>query len=239
MRNILSFILDQLQKYKRNLFLNSDSITISSMVYQGENMLVIKSKIQDGCRILLNRSDLLRLQDLEWSILETIERKTKIVKPLVKQQINQIALYLKTNTEVETRTFEDMTNCVKSINNIFISTHVNDYNFTSQFQCMSEFFTNLQILKFNTLTNKWDNIINTCNIKFVHGWLVSIAGLLRLHTNLSNENNKVQTIYTNRLNQDCLENFFGITRSQNGSCINPTPIQFQRTFKKLFCLNYF
>ncbi|KAE9523204.1 hypothetical protein AGLY_016437 [Aphis glycines] len=134
MGNILSFILEKPQKYKRNLFLDSDSITISSMVYQGENMLIIESKIQDGCRILLNRNDLLKLQDLEWSIFEIIERKTKIVKPLVIQQINQIASYLKTNTKVETRTLEDMTNRVKSINNIFIATHVNDYNFTSQLQ---------------------------------------------------------------------------------------------------------
>ncbi|KAE9543512.1 hypothetical protein AGLY_002312 [Aphis glycines] len=127
MRNILSFILDQPQKYKQ-----SDSITISSMVYQEENMLVIESKIQDGCRILLNRNDLLRLQDLEWSIFEIIERKTKNVKPLVEQQINQIVLYLKTNTKVETRTLEDMKNHVKSINNVFIATHINDYNFTSR-----------------------------------------------------------------------------------------------------------
>ncbi|KAF0696172.1 Uncharacterized protein FWK35_00037222 [Aphis craccivora] len=54
-------------------------LTISSILNQGENVLVIESKIQDGCRIriLLNRSDLLKLQDLEWSIFETIERKPK------------------------------------------------------------------------------------------------------------------------------------------------------------------
>ncbi|CAI6353484.1 unnamed protein product [Macrosiphum euphorbiae] len=104
---------------------------------------------------------------------------------------------------------------------------------------MSEYFSNLKILKLNTITNTWDNVINTYNIMFVHGWLVSIAGLLRLHSNLSKENNKVQTIYTSKLNQYCLENFFGIIRTQNGNCINPTPIQFKRTFKKLFSLNYF
>jgi len=46
-------------------------------------------------------------------------------------------------------------------------------------------------------------------------------------------------LYTNRTNQDSLENFFGTSRIQNGNCINPTPIQFQRTFKKLFSLNVF
>lgn len=46
-------------------------------------------------------------------------------------------------------------------------------------------------------------------------------------------------MYTRRLNQDPLENFFGKIRQQNGNCRNPTPIQFQRSFKKLFCLGYF
>lgn len=137
MGNILSFILDQPQKYKRNLFLDSDSMSISSLVYQGENMLVIESKIQDGCRILLNRSDLLQLQYLEWTIFETVERKTKIIKPLVIQQINQIAAYLKSSVELASRSLEEMTNHVKSINNVFISSHVigiTDYNFTSELQ---------------------------------------------------------------------------------------------------------
>lgn len=66
----------KLQKYKINLFLDSNSITICSMVYQGENMLVIESKIQDGCRILLNCNDLLKLQDLEWSIFEKEKLKS-------------------------------------------------------------------------------------------------------------------------------------------------------------------
>ncbi|KAF0731653.1 Uncharacterized protein FWK35_00025845 [Aphis craccivora] len=134
MGNILSFILEKPQKYKRSLFLDTDSVTISSMVYQGENMLVMESKIQDGCCILLNRSDLLKLQDLEWTVFDIIDRKTKIVKPLIIQQINQIASYLKRNIEVVTRTLEDMTNCVKSINNIFITSYVIGDNFTSQLQ---------------------------------------------------------------------------------------------------------
>ncbi|KAL4134767.1 hypothetical protein QTP88_006482 [Uroleucon formosanum] len=41
MGNILSFILELPQKYKRNLFLETEIISLSSMVYQGENMLVV------------------------------------------------------------------------------------------------------------------------------------------------------------------------------------------------------
>lgn len=43
---------------------------------------------------------------------------------------------------------------------------------------------------------------------------------------------------TKRFNTDCIENFFGAIRQQGGSSINPTPIQFERAFKKLFCQSY-
>jgi len=46
-------------------------------------------------------------------------------------------------------------------------------------------------------------------------------------------------LFTNRLNQDCLENLFGNFRQQNGNNQNPTPIQFLWSFKKLFFINYF
>jgi len=52
MGNILSFILEQPVKYKRNLFLETDSISMSSMVFQSENIFVLESKIQDGYRVL-------------------------------------------------------------------------------------------------------------------------------------------------------------------------------------------
>ncbi|CAH1726140.1 unnamed protein product [Aphis gossypii] len=61
MGNILSFVLDVPQKYNRNLFLETEIISLSSMVYQGENMLVIESKTVNGCRVLLNRTDLIKL----------------------------------------------------------------------------------------------------------------------------------------------------------------------------------
>ncbi|XP_060876550.1 uncharacterized protein LOC132949590 [Metopolophium dirhodum] len=135
MGNILSFILDQPEKYKRKLFLETDSISLSSMVYQSENTLVIESKIQDGCRVLLNRTDLLLLQDLESTISEIIDRKSIIIKPIVIHQIDLIASFLKTNSMLKHSTLEIMRNRVRNVNNDFISIHVigeNDYIFTSQ-----------------------------------------------------------------------------------------------------------
>jgi hypothetical protein len=75
MGNILSFILNIPQSYKRMTFLDTDSYKISTMVYSGSNVLVIESKDIDGCRVLLNRKDLIRLQELEWCITENINEK--------------------------------------------------------------------------------------------------------------------------------------------------------------------
>lgn len=74
----------------------------------------------------------------------------------------------------------------------------------------------------------------TNKMKFITGFQISINSLLNLWSYLQSK--KATFLFTRRLNQDCLENFFGIVRQQNANCVNPTPIQFKRTFKKLFCV---
>jgi len=53
------------------------------MVYSGENVLMIEANNCEGCRILLNRADLIQLQYLEYSIVETLVRKEVFTTPLV------------------------------------------------------------------------------------------------------------------------------------------------------------
>jgi hypothetical protein len=60
---------------------------------------------------------------------------------------------------------------------------------------------------------------------------------MQLWNNLKQEGFKF--LYTRRISQDCLENFFGSIRQQNGNSINPTAVQFRRSFRKLFLLTYF
>ena len=43
---------------------------------------------------------------------------------------------------------------------------------------------------------------------------------------------------TRKVNQDCLENFFGNTRRQGGNCINPSPKMFEKSFCKICCQNF-
>lgn len=48
----------------------------------------------------------------------------------------------------------------------------------------------------------------------------------------------VKYLFTRRLNQNPLENFFGKVRSMNDNAFNPTSIQFYFTFRKLFAIQY-
>lgn len=137
MGNILSFILDIPQKYKRNLFLETENISLSSMVYQGENMLVIESKAQAGCRVLLNRADLIKLQYLEWLIHETVARKSTIIRPLVVKQFEIMGNYLDhefTKVETPPKNIDEMIIFIKNLNDdkIIGSTPKEDMNYISQ-----------------------------------------------------------------------------------------------------------
>ncbi|KAL4098320.1 hypothetical protein QTP88_022954 [Uroleucon formosanum] len=64
------------------------------MVYGGENVLVIETKTQEGCRVLLNRADIIRLQYLESRIFESIVRKEEYSAPLIIKQSEEFATYI-------------------------------------------------------------------------------------------------------------------------------------------------
>jgi len=98
---------------------------------------------------------------------------------------------------------------------------------------MTEMFTNLKVI------NKKNNTDVTNRAKFINGWLVSISGLQMLFKSLNPTQDKSYQMSTGRLNQDCLENLFGVFRQQNGNNTNPTPIKFIQSFEKIFCLQYF
>ena len=78
-------------------------------------------------------------------------------------------------------------------------------------------------------------------IKCIQGWKTTINTVIQLWKKLSvGDGASKQPIFlmTRRLNQDCLENFFGYIRHRNNNCDRPTSIQFQRAFRRLFCQLY-
>lgn len=76
------------------------------------------------------------------------------------------------------------------------------------------------------------NINITNKIKFINSLKVSINSTLGLFQYLKT-NAGFDYLFTKKLNQDCLENHFGQIRRANANCVNPSPVQFQRTFRKL------
>jgi len=65
------------------------------MVYvKGKICLSSNQKNQAGCRVLLNRVDLMKLQYLECTVFETITRKSAIVRPAVLKQFETMSNYL-------------------------------------------------------------------------------------------------------------------------------------------------
>jgi len=88
--NILSFIKDRPHKFKKILFLENNSISITNTAYRGRNMLAFNSKIRKGYRVLLSRTDLLTLQDLERSIYESINTKSIKFRSMILEQFDTI-----------------------------------------------------------------------------------------------------------------------------------------------------
>jgi len=90
---ILAFVLDKPQKCRRTTFFDNEAYKLSCMTHKGESMLVIESKFHIGCRVLLNRADLMQLQNLECAIRETIERKREYTCFILKQ-VEELVVYL-------------------------------------------------------------------------------------------------------------------------------------------------
>ncbi|KAE9533160.1 hypothetical protein AGLY_009588 [Aphis glycines] len=135
MGNILSHILDPAVKYKKFTFLECESVLITSMVYKGEHVLVVESKETSGCRILLNRRDLMTIQDLEWMIFETVSRKINIVRPNILNQLEQISEYFKTDFNIDkSATLDEVISIIRGIHIELIAKHIqkNKQSFLTQ-----------------------------------------------------------------------------------------------------------
>lgn len=89
----------------------------------------------------------------------------------------------------------------------------------------------LCILKNIKIINEKDSRVK---IKCFDCWQITIKSTMQLWEKLKCCN--FPYLRTRRINQDCVENFFGSVRQQGGNCLNPTPIQFSRAFKKLFSM---
>jgi len=158
MGNILSRILDTAVRYKKLCFLEDEFILLTNMVYKGDHMLVIESKQKSGCRILLNRRDLMTIQDLEWAIFETITRKIAIVRPIILNQLDQISEYLNTDFNIDkSATLEEVISTIKGIHTELISNHIP--------KNLQSFLNQIKLFATEQLAIKWmEKMNNSINV---------------------------------------------------------------------------
>jgi len=91
-----------------------------------------------------------------------------------------------------------------------------------------QWLTSLKI--FDSVKNKFV----TNNVKCIQGWIKTINCVIQLFPYLR-EKFDLKFLMTRRLNQDCLENFFGVIRTKGGCSDNPTAVQFVNHFKRACC----
>lgn len=113
---MLSNISDPSVKSRDRLFLKDENNTLSRTTYRGERMLAVESHLQQGCRVLLSGSDLLRIHEMQWAIGESISRKSNVTRCAVMVQIDQIATYLSTNVYADkSSTAEEISTATRNI----------------------------------------------------------------------------------------------------------------------------
>lgn len=105
---------------------------------------------------------------------------------------------------------------------------------TSQEEFLQHMLNSLKNMKVMKTTDTGKKDI-TSTFKSITCFQITIKSTMNLWNDLKKEG--VDQLRTRRLNQDCLENFFGKIRQQGGNSVNPTPIQFISAFRKLSCLD--
>ncbi|CAK1601293.1 unnamed protein product [Parnassius mnemosyne] len=69
-------------------------------------------------------------------------------------------------------------------------------------------------------------------IKFINAFNITINSFRQLYQDMKSEG--YDYLLTRRINNDCLENFFGLVRQAGGNCREPSCIQYTRAFRKMF-----
>lgn len=130
--------------------------------------------------------------------------------------------------EMFDKLFDMLNSCTWNIMNNYKKPYTASEEQTTFLLHMLDTLRDMEVYK---ISNKGkDNV--TKMLKSLKCFQITIMSIMSLWEDVQKEGCK--ELCTRRLNQDCLENFFGKIRQQGGSSVNPTPIQFIRAFRKLF-----
>lgn len=111
------------------------------------------------------------------------------------------------------------------------------HHFRTRKCAISDNNDNLAFLEtMETWFKSWKVIANHNNFPCIDGWLLNINSLKCLWQDVK-DNHEFKFLLTNRINQDCLENFFAAIRNTGGSNDSPTTQQFIGGMKNVVCNN--
>ena len=159
-----------------------------------------------------------------------------------------VAAALETHARISGASCSETAEFVMYLNDVFYAMNSNRLRDSNVHKCALSSKSSLPaFLKsslewFKTVQVKTDSGKDVTNtIKCLNGWQISISAVLHLWDDLQSSHN-FQFLFTRRLNQDPLENFFSVSflffsviRQAGGKCDNPVPLQFGRLFKQLCC----
>lgn len=122
---------------------------------------------------------------------------------------------------------------IKMFDEIFDFLNISKYSDDKFGRCAKSFFQNM------TKLDEYFRFLNCIEMRgcsrapeFLNGFKVTLSGIKMLALELKKEG--YTEIYTRRLQQDSLENFFSAVRMKGGNCRNPTARQFRINFRCLF-----
>jgi hypothetical protein len=170
--------------------------------------------------------------------------KVKLASQVFSHTVSaSMELYVESNwlprSALGTALFFQMINNLFDLFNSSHLQHANPYkraynNDKTQVTLLDNCVNTFKNLRMRTVSGDTDvTKLNKC----FKGLLQSIEALKQLYKYFLSK--QITGILTRRLNQDCLENFFGTIRHQSGNNVNPTPAQFKSAFKKLLLLHFF
>lgn len=155
-------------------------------------------------------------------------------------------IYTSASIRATSSTAIDTAELIEKIDKLFDLFNSSKFKEAKRFR--RPFFANAEQLAFlEEMTNFLENIsfhenVNSVNknvtkkIKFLKGWLQNISVLKLLYNELKADG--VTFLLTRNLNQDCLENSFGVLRKRGGNTTLLSPFQFASAFKKSFSIKY-
>ncbi|XP_050524343.1 uncharacterized protein LOC126895996 [Daktulosphaira vitifoliae] len=95
MEQLLNNVLDNKPIRAESVIINDDDeVIISKAFYKSENVLILQSRFNKDCRIILTSKNTLKLQELEFIIHETIVQKSTYSKISIQSQMEKMVNYL-------------------------------------------------------------------------------------------------------------------------------------------------